>query len=237
VSALSSNTSLWYLTRGTGIVTLALLTAVVALGVASNARLAAPGSPRFVTAALHRNLSLLVVALLAVHVLTAVLDPFAPIRLVDAFVPMASAYRPLWLGLGALGADLLIALVVTSLVRVRLGYRPWRAVHWLAYACWPVALLHMLGTGSDVRSTWLLGFAAACTAAVLLSVWWRLAAARGPVGLRLAAAVLTVATPLVVVSWLGSGPLAPGWAHRAGTPVRLLHTGAPRAPSGGSGTP
>ena len=62
--------------------------------------------------------------------------------------PVRAALPAAWLGLGALAFDLLVALVVTSLLRRRLGLRAWRAVHWLAYACWPVALVHGWGTGT-----------------------------------------------------------------------------------------
>ena len=58
----------------------------------------------------------------------------------NAVVPFQTDYRPLWLGLGTVASDLLVALALTSLVRRRLGYRAWRGLHWLAYACWPVAL-------------------------------------------------------------------------------------------------
>ena len=112
-------------------------------------------TPRFVVDGLHRNVSLLVVVLLAAHIVTSLLDPFAHLRVLDAVVPLASRYRPLWLGFGALAFDLLIALIVTSVLRARLGLRAWRAVHWAAYACWPVAVLHGLGTGTDARSAWL----------------------------------------------------------------------------------
>ena len=108
--------------------------------------------PRFVVAGLHRNVSLLVVVFVGVHIATAVLDPYAGIRLIDAVVPFASSYRPVWVGLGALAVDLLAAVIVTSLVRVRLGLRAWRAVHWAVYVIWPVAVVHALGSGSDVRS-------------------------------------------------------------------------------------
>ena len=119
-------------------------------------RFSSPRWPRFVLDSLHRNVSLLAVAFLLVHILTAVLDSFAPISLTDAIVPFGGSYRPFWLGLGAVAFDLLLAVALTSIVRRRLGYGAWRATHWLAYACWPIALLHGLGTGSDVKSTWLL---------------------------------------------------------------------------------
>ncbi len=161
---------------------------------------------------------------LAVHVSTAVMDSYAPIRVVDVFVPFVSRYRPIWTGLGALALDLLIAVVVTSLLRERLGYRAWRAVHWSAYACWPVAVVHGLGTGSDSRLGWVQVLYVVCAAAVVGSVWWRSAkgfTAESPT-LRGVAVLASVALPVMVAMWAASGPLRPGWARRSGTPTALL---------------
>ena len=130
---------LWYATRATGLVTLLLLTVSVLLGILTAGRFASGNWPRFLTQGLHRNISLLVLAFLALHVGTTVIDTYTSIPLTAAFVPFASAYKTVWLSLGAIALDLLLALVATSLVRKRLGHRSWRRVHWLAYACWPVA--------------------------------------------------------------------------------------------------
>ena len=174
--ATAAPSPLWYLTRGSGLVTLILLTASVVLGIVQVRRWTPVGSPRFVLVTLHRTTSLMVLALLAVHVVTAVLDSFAPIRLIDAVFPFVGGYRPLWVGLGALALDLLVAVTVTSLVRHRLGLRAWRSVHWLAYGCWPIALLHGFGTGTDAFSVWLLAVQAACILAVAVAVGVRLLA-------------------------------------------------------------
>jgi hypothetical protein len=215
--------ALWYLTRGTGVVTLLLLTASVVLGILQVTRWSSVRWPRFVTAGLHKNVSLLVVAFLAVHIATAVIDPFAPIRWLDAVLPFAAAYRPLWLGFGALGCDLLIALVVTSMLRVRLGYLRWRAVHWLAYACWPVALIHGLGTGSDTRHPWALGIEAFSVVLVAGATWWRIGkSVTVPVRRRALAASGVAVAMLATGAWTFSGPLQPAWARRSGTPKRLL---------------
>jgi len=220
---------LWYLSRGTGAVTLVLLTGTVVLGVAGTMRWRPSAHvPRFLVDGLHRNLSLLVVVLLAAHVVTALLDPFAHLRAVDAVVPLASAYRPVWLGLGALALDLLIALVVTSLLRVRIGRRSWRAVHWLAYACWPVALLHGLGTGTDASAAWLQVLTALCAAAVAAAVASRLVGSRSlRPAVRAGGLGLLAATALTGTAFAVKGPLSPGWARRAGTPAALLTAGAP----------
>ncbi len=214
----------WYLARSTGIVALVLLTLSVVLGILGAVRFSSGARwPRFAIDSLHRDTSLLVVVLVVVHVITSVLDAFAPISLVDGVIPFRSPYRPLWLGLGALSFDLLIALVVTSLIRRRLGYRSWRAVHWLAYASWPVAVLHGLGTGSDQRSAWSIAITLACLVAVMWAIATRLRAAGADnPGVRAGATLLAIAAPIGLVAFALAGPLERGWARRAGTPSRLL---------------
>jgi len=217
----------WYLTRSTGAVALILLTVAVALGVIDVRRYSTPRWPRFVVDSLHRNASLLAMAFLALHILTSVLDSFAPISLVDAFIPFVGSYRPFWLGLGAVAFDLLLAVTATSLVRRRLGFSGWRAVHWLTYPSWPIALVHGFGTGSDVKSGgWLVVLSIACLVAVLAALvvrvssgWPEKLAWRG-VALGGAGAFV-----LFVVLWLPGGPLGSEWARRSGTPADLLgHT-------------
>ncbi len=168
---------LWYATRATGLVTLLLLTVSVLLGILTAGRFASGNWPRFLTQGLHRNVSLLVLAFLTLHVSTTVIDTYTSIPLTAAFIPFASAYKTAWLSLGAVALDLLLALVATSLVRRRLGHRAWRRVHWLAYACWPVAVAHGLGIGTDRSSTWVLVLSMVCVLSVLATTTWRLVAA------------------------------------------------------------
>jgi methionine sulfoxide reductase heme-binding subunit len=222
-AATVSPSAYWYLARGTGAVALVLLTASVVLGIVGTVRFASPRWPRFAVDAVHRDISLLVLVVLAVHIVTSVLDGFAPISLLDGVIPFVTPYRPLWMGLGTLAFDLLLAIAITSLVRRRLGYRAWRAVHWLAYASWPVAVLHGLGTGSDVKQWWMLGLTGACIVAVLVAVWTRLSHVSGEhVGVRAPATALAVITPIGLAIFTLAGPLQHGWARRAGTPSSLL---------------
>jgi methionine sulfoxide reductase heme-binding subunit len=173
------DTDLWYLSRATGAVSLLLLTLVVLGGIIIRSGVAGPRLPGFVLLGLHRNVSLLALAFLVVHIASAIIDPYASIRLVDAVVPFGSAYRPFWLGLGALAFDMLLAIIITSLLRVRLGLRAWRMVHWLAYAVWPVALVHGLGTGTDNGQLWMLGLTGACVVTVVVAGAWRITLGRG----------------------------------------------------------
>ena len=174
ITAAATSKAVWYLMRGSGVVSLILLTASFVLGITTAVRWATARWPRFVVEGLHKNVSLLAVVFLGVHIVTAVLDGYVPIRWVDTVVPFASKYQPLWIGLGALAFDMLVAVILTSLLRVRLGHRVWRATHWLAYACWPVAVVHGLGVGSDSGQPWMQVIDLVAVAAVVSAVCWRL---------------------------------------------------------------
>jgi methionine sulfoxide reductase heme-binding subunit len=149
-----SSQSLWFLSRGSGLVLLLLFSVVVMLGVATAGGTASPRWPRFAVAELHRTLSLFGVALLVLHVVTAILDPFVRIGWAATLVPFASGYRTAAIGAGTLAVDLAGAVLITSLLRYRLKYRTWRAVHWLAYLAWPAAFVHSLTAGNDLRIWW-----------------------------------------------------------------------------------
>jgi len=165
-----NDTVLWYTTRGAGAVSLVLFSAVVVLGILSSLRFEVPSWPRFLTTGLHRNLSLTAVVFLALHIVTAVVDPFTHLGWLAAIVPFDSYYRTFWLGLGVIAFELLLAITITSLVRGVLGHSAWRAVHWLSYASWPIAVLHGFGTGTDTLSTWMLAIDGVCIAAVGLAI-------------------------------------------------------------------
>ena len=174
MTASFSGPGLWYATRAAGLVALLLLTASTLLGVLTAGRFSSPRWPRFLTVGLHRNIALLAGAFLVLHVVTIVVDSYTPIPLTAAFVPFASPYQRLWLALGAVALDLLIVLAATSLARARLGYRGWRLVHWCGYACWPVAVAHGAGAGTDERTLWGVGLTLGCVAVVAGAVAWRL---------------------------------------------------------------
>jgi methionine sulfoxide reductase heme-binding subunit len=215
----------WYATRGLGTVTLVILTLTVVLGVGTAGRWREEVTPGFVVANLHRNLSLLAVLTLLAHIVTTVLDPYASISVRDALIPFGAHYRPIWLGLGVIGFEILILVAATSLLRNMLGARAWRLIHWSAYASWPLAVVHGLGTGSDAQAPWLIGLIVACVVAVGLAVVRRLLVGRSPLPLRVAVAVVAAEMLYLGVSWAAQGPLQPGWSARSGTPVVVAKAG------------
>jgi sulfoxide reductase heme-binding subunit YedZ len=177
VSGINTSTELWYASRATGVVALLLMTAVLLLGLLVTRQGRLPGLPRFAVTGLHRNLSLIAVVFVVLHVLTAVADSYVNIPLTAAVVPLTSPYERLWLGLGAVSLDITIAVVVTSLLRRHLSRRLWRGVHLLAYASWPVAWVHSVFSSGDLRHGGLFVLAVACAVVVVIAVLWRLAVA------------------------------------------------------------
>jgi predicted ferric reductase len=174
MNGITSSTLPWYTSRATGVVALVLLTAVMVLGILVNRQGRLPGLPRFAVTNLHRNLSLMAVVFIVIHVVTAVLDSYVSIPLISGVVPFTSGYEGLWLGLGAISFDLMLALILTSLIRGRLSHRVWKAVHWLAYASWPIAFAHSIGSSGDLQGGLLLALAVVCAAALAAALAWRL---------------------------------------------------------------
>lgn len=219
-SAASQPSWYWYATRGLGTALLIVLTMTVVLGIVTSTRWIGQSTPGFVAADLHRNLSLLALVLLAGHIVTTVLDPFAHISVRDVLIPVGAAYRPVWLGLGVVAMWIMVGVVATSLLRDRIGPRVWRLIHWVAYAAWPLAVIHGLGTGSDARSPWLIGVVVSCVVAVGLALIQRLREGRpATLPIRGAAAVGVAAFLVFGVLWAFAGPFRPDWTVRSGTPV------------------
>ncbi len=140
------NEILWAVDQASALATLVLLTATLALGMLTRAHAAPSVESRTVLAAVHRTVALLMTAFLAVHVITAVVETYVDIGWLSVLVPFTSAYDRGWIGLGTLAVDLLVAVIITSLLRHRIPERWWRLVHLTTYALWPIALLHGLGS-------------------------------------------------------------------------------------------
>jgi sulfoxide reductase heme-binding subunit YedZ len=168
-----TGTAFWFASRATGVISLILFSLVAILGILVNRQGRLPGLPRFAVTGLHRNLSLLTVAFLGTHIVTAIVDGYAHIPWLSTVVPFTSGYERFWIGLGTVAIDLFAALIVTSLLRDRLRPSLWRAIHWLAYVCYPVVVVHSMGAYTDLQSGWLLALTLATVFAVVTAIGYR----------------------------------------------------------------
>lgn len=169
------NELLWYVSRGTGVASIVLLTAVLVLGMLTASRRPPAGIRSAVVMGLHRSLALGSTVFLLLHIGTAIAETYVQIDLVSAVVPFTSGYEKAWVGLGTLGVDIVATLVITSLLRHRMPERIWKAVHLLAFAFWPMALVHGLALGTSDQPL-LRGITMASGAVGLAALGWRLLA-------------------------------------------------------------
>ena len=156
-----SSTTLWYATRASGIVTLVLLTLTMVLGLATTNRARARHWPGYAQQEIHRRISMIAMVFVGLHVLTSV-PRYVRLDQVDLDPRSlhASPYDRFWVGVGTIGLDLMVVVFISSLLRPRLKPATWRALHWLAYLCWPVALAHTFGMGTDAGEGWVIVLAA-----------------------------------------------------------------------------
>lgn len=197
------------------------MSAAVALGIV---RAALPTTYPFLIEGIHINLALLTIAFGGLHIVSALVDPFARLGPVDALIPFVSAYRGTWLGLGVISGYLYAVAMVTSWPVRRLRRTIWVWLHRTMYVGWALAIVHALGTGSDARNEAFMLLNVVAVACVLIT-FLGIRVAEGWATLpKLWAAlgVLAVLTVIGVGVWAAEGPLQPGWARSSGTPPELL---------------
>jgi hypothetical protein len=184
----------WFVGRGSGIVAYLLLTVSVVLGIALSRRWHSAAWPRLVVHEAHRWATITFYLFLGIHVATMLLDTYVGFSVTDVLVPLASAYRPVWLGLGIVAAELALAIGASLWLRDWIGYRAWHALHGLAYPLFAASLLHGIGTGSDTGAAWMMATYGGSTALVLGATAWRVA--RTP---QTRAALFTVSAAVLMV--------------------------------------
>jgi methionine sulfoxide reductase heme-binding subunit len=196
----------WYTARAAGVIAYLLVSFVVVLGTTMAGKATLRRWPQFALEEVHRFTGLLVGAFVTIHVVTIAIDSWLPFSVASLAIPLLDRYRPVWVALGIVAAELLLALAVTNHYRRRLPYRFWRRVHYLNFAVWGAATLHGIGSGTDRSAPWLLAVYSLAVAAVAIALSVRLLRRRMQV-MRVAAAAAAAVAGVALVVGLASGPL------------------------------
>jgi predicted ferric reductase len=167
------DSAMWAFGRVSGMVALLMFTITLILGIVTRSGRPLIGMPRFSVTLIHRNTALLASVFLVLHVGTLLLDSYAKLRLVDVVVPFLGSFKPFWQGLGTVAFDLILAIMLTALLRRFVGVRAFKFVHWFTYAMWPVAVAHAIGNGTNGTDPWFLLSGAAASVLVVAAVIWR----------------------------------------------------------------
>lgn len=164
---------LWYSTRATGIVALLLLTLVVFLGTFVANRIGGTIVGRFEINELHRSLSIVAVIFLALHIVTTVIDSYVATGWLSTIVPFASPYKTTQVAIGTIAFDLVLAVWISSLLKVRIKNSTWRFIHWFSWVAYITALVHAAMIGTDTKGTTGLAFVAFSAGAIVVAGLWR----------------------------------------------------------------
>jgi methionine sulfoxide reductase heme-binding subunit len=196
----------WNLARASGFIAYALIAGTMLLGLSVKTR----ALKRFVKPAsvvdIHRVLSLLALAMIALHGTALVLDSVVEISPLDLLVPGIVDYRPVWVAFGIVAAWLALAIHASFSLRKKIGSKNWRRLHWLTYAVFFFGTVHGIASGTDSGEPWALAIYGLLVGAVVGGTVWRVMGAKAAAAAKEAGA---------------SGPAFPAAARRLG-PAALL---------------
>ncbi|HEY3310526.1 MAG TPA: hypothetical protein VGK00_02695 [Anaerolineales bacterium] len=145
----------WYLSRGSAFAAMTLLWLSMALGIAITNKMARiwPGAPA--AFAIHEYVSLLGLAFAIFHALVLLGDRYIKFSLFQVLVPFtATPYRPVLVGLGQLGFYVWLLVSISFYVRSKIGPKTWRAIHYISFLSYAVALYHGITSGTDTKVLW-----------------------------------------------------------------------------------
>ena len=163
----------WILARASGLTAYVLLTLSVLAGIVVKSR---PFGKRIRQPAAidtHRTLAALGLGALVIHMTALVLDKTVRMPVQALFIPGLSPYRPLWVAVGVLTAELMVVVYASFSVRRRIGFKNWRRLHWVTFALFAGGTAHGLLSGSDSRRAWALAIYLGAIAAVAAATTWR----------------------------------------------------------------
>lgn len=165
---------IWYTSRTTGVISLVFLTFVCVLGILVSTRVGGRRIGRFEINELHRSVSMTAMIFMGIHVVTTVIDTYVPIGWVSSVVPYTSTYKRLPVAIGTVAFDVMVAVWMSSLIKERLNFTTWHAIHWGAYLAFVTSALHAYTVGTDAHSHWCLYTLYTCLGLVTVALTWRL---------------------------------------------------------------
>jgi sulfoxide reductase heme-binding subunit YedZ len=163
----------WFASRAFGIIAMIMLGVSVAVGLAMSGRLVSrPGLPaklkRF-----HESATLVTLGLIATHAGLLLFDGYLRPGLAGITVPFTLGYRPLFTGIGIIAGWLAAILGLSFYARKRIGVKTWRFMHRFTIVVYLLALGHVVGSGTDARSWWMIAVLTALTAPIVFGFTYR----------------------------------------------------------------
>ena len=145
----------WILLRAAGIGSYLMLFLSVAWGLVATTAVVTKRVSKPTANLFHAFVASTGLALLGVHLGLLLVDGFMPFSVAAITLPMAAEYRPLAVSAGVIAMYGMVAVLVTSWLRTRVGTAWWRRVHLLAVPMFTLALAHGVFAGTDTERPWM----------------------------------------------------------------------------------
>ena len=165
---------IWLAARATGIVTLLLLTFQICVGLVlshptnkSTWKLSKRIFPW------HEHVWVFVIAFLAAHIVSLILDPYAGVGVAGAFIPGLSGYRSSPVALGTLALYAFLLTAITARYTKLLPPGTWLTIHRISLVVFGLSWLHgiLAGTDSDALRAMYVATGLAVVAAGAYRYW------------------------------------------------------------------
>lgn len=147
-----SNQVWWIASRSAGLISWTMLSLSIVWGLQLSTKTMKKAIKRPWLLGTHQTLGGLATVFLLVHTVTLLFDKFTNFNLIDLFVPFSSSWHPVWVAWGVVGAWMLIAVEVTSLIKKHLSKKVWHSIHMLSFLLWIVGTIHGFLSGPDSQT-------------------------------------------------------------------------------------
>ena len=165
--------SFWLASRAVGVIAMILVSISVAMGLLFSGRMIRnPGTPRRIRD-WHEAVALCALLATGAHGFLLLGDSYLRPGIAGVLLPFAMAGQPVWTALGVVAGWLTLIVTLTFYVRRLIGPRTWRALHYLAFVVYVLAIVHTVGSGSDARSAWLLALLGAFAVPIVFAATYR----------------------------------------------------------------
>jgi methionine sulfoxide reductase heme-binding subunit len=164
----------WFASRAVGIVAIVMLGISVAVGLAMSGRLMSrPGLPAR-RKHFHESATLVTLGLIVAHGGLLLFDSYLRPGLTGVTIPFVLAYRPMATGIGIVSGWLAAVLGLSFYARKWIGVRTWRFMHRFTIVVYLLALVHVLGSGTDASHPWMIALLTTLTAPIVFAFSYRM---------------------------------------------------------------
>ncbi|WP_258436119.1 ferric reductase-like transmembrane domain-containing protein [Heyndrickxia coagulans] len=157
----------WTVSRAAGVTSYLLLFVSVVTGMSAHYHFMKPRTKARINL-VHQSTGWFGLLFGMVHGLVLTFSTYENFSIWDVLIPFISKSNPILIGIGILSLYIMILLIVTSDYMKALGYKTWKAIHFLAFPAFIGVFIHSVMLGPDAHYPFMM-FLYASTAMITIA--------------------------------------------------------------------